>query len=89
MDPAIAMQDFLQFVLKQLVNHPDEATITRTPLGEDGDGHLFSVTVNEEDMGCIIGKNGFTISALRSLLDASAEKHGTKVRLKVRGHDED
>lgn len=89
MDPAIAMQDFLQFVLKQLVNHPDEATIARTSLGDNGDGHLFSVTVNEEDMGCIIGKNGFTISALRSLLDASAEKHGTKARLKVRGHDED
>lgn len=83
------MQDFLQFVLQQLVNHPDEATITRSPLGDDGDGNLFTVTVNAADMGCIIGKNGFTISALRSLLDASAEKHGTKARMKVRGHDEE
>ena len=87
MDSAKAMQDFLQYVLTHLVDHPDEATITTTPL-DDGDGHLFTVTVKEGDVGCVIGKNGVTISALRSLLDASAEKFGTKARLKVRGQDE-
>ncbi|MEM7147613.1 MAG: KH domain-containing protein [Verrucomicrobiota bacterium] len=80
MDPPTALMEFLEYVIGQLIDHPEEASIGHEL---DGDRHVFRIKVHPEDMGVIIGKSGYTISSIRSLLEAAAAKLGTKVVLKV------
>lgn len=81
MDSGAALQEFLEFTLSQLVEHPDQASVVHE-LGDDG-RHLFTVRLAEEDVGLVVGRKGFTISSIRSLLKAGAERHGIEVGLKV------
>jgi len=87
MDIETSLQEFLEFVIGRLIDHPDVASISRRR-GDDGQ-LVFDVTVDDADVGRVIGKNGFTISAIRSLLDASAEKNGMKARIKVHSIEEE
>ncbi|MEO6845934.1 MAG: KH domain-containing protein [Chthoniobacterales bacterium] len=74
------MEEFLKFVIGQLVDYPDEVVIART----DTDNRIaFRVVMRQTDLGKIIGKGGHTIHAIRNLLNASAEKHGKKVTLHI------
>ena len=81
-----SIQEFLEFVIGGLIQHGDRATIARRR--DDRGSLLFDVTLDQTDVGRIIGKNGHVISALRSLLDASGEKHGMRVRMKLLTVDE-
>jgi len=82
MDSATALREFLEYVISQLIDHPEEAAIAHH--FERGK-HFFRVTLNEEDVGRVIGKSGSTISAIRSLLDAAASNNRERVSLNV-GH---
>jgi hypothetical protein len=82
MDAEQSLQEFLEFVIGALIDHPDQASITRRLDTERGTLY-FDATLEEGDVGRIIGKNGFVISSIRSLLDASGEKHGLRVRFKL------
>jgi predicted RNA-binding protein YlqC (UPF0109 family) len=82
MDSPIALQEFLQYAVMQLIEHCDKASISHEL---DRGKHVFHVIVDETDVGKIIGKNGYTISAIRSLLLAAAARNHTKVILKVEG----
>lgn len=81
MDSGTALQEFLEYVLSQLVSHP-EATSISHEIGDNGK-HYYHVRLAEEDIGRIIGRNGYTISSIRSLLDAAAARNNVKVSLKV------
>jgi len=83
MDTGLALQEFLEFVLVRLVRQPEAAAVVHE---WDGRRHIYRLRLAPEDMGRIIGRHGHTISAIRSLLDAAAEKHGILVSLRV---DED
>jgi uncharacterized protein len=74
------MQAFLEYVVKGLVAHPDDVTIT--PVERNG-MTIYEVRVNPEDMGRIIGKQGVTINAIRSLLQAGSSRQGTRCMLEV------
>lgn len=73
-------QIFLEQVVKQLADHPDEVKITRTI---DEMGVLLVLTVHPDDMGKIIGRSGATAKAIRTLLRVVGMKHDARVNLKI------
>lgn len=71
---------FLDYVIKALVDHPEEVKIQRTV---DEMGVLMTLTVNSEDMGKIIGRTGNTAKAIRTLLRVVGMKNNARVNLKI------
>lgn len=72
--------DFLQFVVKNIVDSPDEVVIERTI---DDLGVLITLKVAKDDMGKIIGRNGQTAKAMRVLLRLIGSKNEERVNLKI------
>ena len=71
---------FLEYVVKALVDNPNDVKIDRTV---DEMGVLITLTVNPADMGKIIGKSGKTAEALRILLRVVGMKGNARVNLKI------
>ncbi len=76
------MKEFMEFIAKHLVDHPDSVSID---MEEKEDKLVFKLKVIESDVGKIIGKNGRTASALRTLLRAVAAKEGKRAVLDIVG----
>lgn len=76
----ISDKDFLEYMVKSLVDHPDDVKIDRKV---DEMGVLLSLKVNPEDMGQIIGKAGSTARAIRSLVRIVGLKNHARVNLKI------
>jgi predicted RNA-binding protein YlqC (UPF0109 family) len=76
------MQDkaFLEYVVKAIVNHPDDVAVDRKV---DELGVLLSLKVNPEDMGEVIGRNGQTAKSLRTLLRIVGLRSNARVNLKI------
>jgi len=73
-------REFLDFVVKALVDHPESVKIDRTV---DEMGVLMTLEVHPEDMGKMIGRNGNTAKAVRTLLRVVGMKHNARVNLKI------
>jgi len=73
-------QDFLLFVVKSIVNHPEDVKIERTV---DERGVLCTLHINPEDMGYVIGREGQTARALRILLKIVGAKENARVNMKI------
>lgn len=73
-------QQFLEFVVKSLVDKPEKVVVKRTV---DEMGVLLTLTVDPEDMGKIIGRQGNTAKAIRVLLRVVGMKNNARVNLKV------
>jgi predicted RNA-binding protein YlqC (UPF0109 family) len=71
---------FLDFVVKGLVDHPESVKINRTV---DEMGVLLSLDVHPDDMGKIIGRSGNTAKAIRILLRVVGMKNNARVNLKI------
>src|SRR6185503_11894799 len=71
---------FLEFVVKALVEHPDDVKIKRTV---DEMGVLMTLDVNPEDMGKVIGRSGNTAKAIRILLRVVGMKNNARINLKI------
>ena len=73
-------QEFLEFVIKGLVEHPEDVKINRVV---DEMGVLLTLDLNGEDMGKVIGRSGNTAKAIRTLLRVVGMKHNARVNLKI------
>lgn len=73
-------QQFIEYVVKQLVDNPDHVSVTRT---EDSRGVLLELTVDPADLGRVIGRHGATAQSLRSLLRALGMKNDARYNLKI------
>jgi len=79
-------QQFVEYIVKSLVGHPDDVVVDRMI---DEKGVLLSLTVNPEDLGRVIGKRGVTAQSLRTLLRALGTKNDARYNLKIVNNDED
>ena len=75
-----AAQEFLEFVVKQIVEFPDDVIVSQTV---DSMGVLLTLKVNNSDMGKIIGKAGQTAKSLRILLRMIGSKKDARYNLKI------
>jgi predicted RNA-binding protein YlqC (UPF0109 family) len=73
-------KDFLEYIIKSLVDHPEDVKIDRKV---DEMGVLLSLRVNPEDMGQVIGKSGSTARAIRNLVRIVGLKNHARVNLKI------
>ena len=74
------MQEFLEFVVKGLVQHPDAVSVT--PVERAG-ATVYELRLEPSDVGKIIGKQGVTINAIRSLLLAGSAKKGIRCSVEI------
>jgi uncharacterized protein len=73
-------QQFLEQIVKMLVDHPESVKVNRTV---DELGVLLTLDVHAEDMGKIIGRSGNTAKAIRTLLRVVGMKNNARVNLKI------
>lgn len=75
-----ADQEFIDYIVKSIVDHPDDV---KTDRKVDEMGVLLTLKVHAEDMGIIIGRQGATAKAIRTLLRIVGTKHNARVNLKI------
>ncbi len=73
-------QEFVEYVVKSIVDHPDDVQVQRTI---DEMGVLITLTVHPDDMGQVIGRQGATAKSVRTLLRVIGAKHNARVNLKI------
>ncbi len=73
-------QEFLEFVVKSIVAHPEDVSTTRTV---DERGVLLTLHINPSDMGYVIGRRGQTAQAIRTLLKIVGAKNNARINLKI------
>lgn len=73
-------QEFLEFLVKSIVDHPEEVKVERKI---DEMGVLLTLKVNPQDMGQVVGRQGSTAKAIRSLLRIVGVKNNARVNLKI------
>ncbi len=78
-------QQFVEYIVKTLVNNPDKVSIDRTI---DEKGVLLSLEVDPEDVGRIIGRRGATAQSIRTLLRALGTKNDARYNLKIINNDD-
>ena len=73
-------QEFLEFIVKAVVDNPDDVQVERSI---DERGVLLTLTVSPQDMGMIIGRQGSTAKAIRTLLRVIGAKNDARINLKI------
>jgi hypothetical protein len=73
-------QQFLEYVIKNLVDHPEAVKVSRVV---DEMGVLLTLDIDPEDMGKVIGRMGNTAKAVRTLLRVVGMKNNARVNLKI------
>jgi predicted RNA-binding protein YlqC (UPF0109 family) len=74
------MQEFLEYIVKGLVQYPGAVTIT--PVERAG-ATIYEMRMDPADVGKIIGRQGATINAIRSLLLAGSAKQGLRCSVEI------
>jgi len=81
------LRNFLQYTAVQLINQPERAELR---VAEPEPGKLrFRLILTQPDVALVIGRNGFTASAIRSLMKAAARRDGIDFTLQIHSHEEE
>jgi len=80
MSKSSADQEFLEYIVKSIVDHPDDVVVDRKV---DEMGVLLALRVHPQDMGQVVGREGSTAKAIRSLLRIVGIKNNARVNLKI------
>jgi uncharacterized protein len=75
-----ADQEFVEYIVKNIVGNPNDVTVERTV---DEMGVLLTLHINQADMGYVIGKRGNTARSIRTLLKIVGAKNNARVNLKI------
>jgi predicted RNA-binding protein YlqC (UPF0109 family) len=75
------MKEFIEYIAKQLVDHPDRVIVEETTPNENT--IELTLKVDKTDIGKVIGKKGNTVNAMRALLTAVGGKEHHRVALKI------
>ncbi len=73
-------RDFIEYAVKMIVDNPDDVKVERKI---DEMGVLITLDVNPKDMGMVIGREGMTAKALRTLLRVIGARNSARVNLKI------
>lgn len=81
------MKQLIEYIVSNIVNHPENVSVTETEAGEGVTKYL--IEVNPEDVGRVIGKQGKVIKAIRQIVRIAAIQKGTRaiVDLKEEGKE--
>ena len=74
------MKALVEYLVRSLADHPEQASLAQH---ETDDSILLELQIPAEDIGRIIGKNGNTINAIRTVLQAAASSQKKRVKLEV------
>jgi uncharacterized protein len=75
------MEELVEYLARSLVDKPDEVSVEA--YDEDDGSTVYELSVDESDVGKIIGRGGRTVNALRCVLRACAAKQGRRLLLDV------
>ena len=75
------MKELLEYMVKELVDNPEEVDIAEEPEGDKT--VIFKLHVAENDLGKVIGKKGRTANALRVIMRAASAKRGKSSIVKI------
>jgi uncharacterized protein len=81
------LKNFLQYVAVSLIDEPAKAQLKVAELGPKK--LRFKLVLAQPDVAMLIGRNGFTASAIRSILKAAADKEGVQVTLQIHSQEEE
>lgn len=81
------IKEFLQFIALQFIRHPEQAQLR---VAEADENHVsFRLVVAQSDVAMLIGRNGFTASAIRNVMKAAAARDGIQASLQIHSHEEE
>ncbi len=80
------MEEFVAYIIKNLVSKPEEVTVSSSP---DQEKVRIEIRVAKEDVGKVIGRRGNTINALRTIVRTVATRLGQKAQVELIQADED
>ena len=86
MEAQLAIQEFLEYVVAQLIRHPEHASIIHD---QKGNRHFYRIRLHPDDAGRVIGRSGKTIDAIRSLAIAAGQKNHLKVEVELEDNEKD
>jgi len=81
------LRNFLQYIAVQFIEHPEKAQLRVAQLGPKR--LRFKLVLEPSDVALMIGRNGFTASAIRSVVKAAADREGVQATLQIHSHEEE
>lgn len=81
------IRNFIQYVAVQFIEHPDRAQLKVAELGPKR--LRFKLVLDQSDVAYLIGRAGFSASAIRGVIKAAAERDNVQVTLQIHSHEEE
>ncbi|HLE58925.1 MAG TPA: KH domain-containing protein [Candidatus Limnocylindria bacterium] len=78
------MKELLEFIARRLVDHPDAVEVD---VDIEDDDVILTLSVDEQDMGRVIGRDGRVANSIRSLLRVVGTRSGQHVELEITGNE--